>query len=244
MIGKLLLFLWSLALLSPVVAIFFAVRCYALHSRRRPQSERRFPLVGYVIVLFLCTIIAYPFGVFFGNSWACSTPGSGNLCGLIGIFVTGPFSSALAIFLVSGSILLLPADDTLIAADDTPSHATTRWYRKLWQGQYSFARSFWGFFILGTFVGMLIGMNPIFLFFQVFLFFPAFQFCLFAYEITAGVGVWRSANALIAARGPSVTFNGLMKIIAAKTIVVLVIGLFSIRPLRIMFAVVNHVASR
>jgi hypothetical protein len=240
------LFLWSLAFLSPVVAIFFAARCYALHSRRRPQSERRFPLVGYVLVLFLCAIIAYSFGLYFGNSWACSSPQSGNLCGLIGIFVAGPFSSALAIFLVSGLILLLPADDAPIAANDTPSQATTRWYRKLWQGQYSFARSFWGFFILGTFVGVIIGMNPVFLFLPVFLFFLrfGFQLCLFAYEITAGVGVWRSANILIAARGPSVKFNGSMKIIAAKTIVVLVIGFYSIRLLRIGFAVVNHVASR
>jgi len=158
--------------------------------------------------------------------------------------VTGPFSSALAIFLVSGLILLLPADDAHIAANDTPSQATTRWYRKLWQGQYSFARSFWGFFILGTFVGVIIGMNPVFLFLPVFLFSLGFQLCLFAYEITAGVGVWRSANALIAPRGPSVKFNASMKIIAAKTIVVLVIGFYSIRLLRIVFAVVNHVASR
>ena len=161
MLGKHFLFLWSLAFLSPVVAIFFAVRCYALHSRRRPQSERRFPLVWYVIVLFLCAIIAYSFGLYFGNSWACSSPQSGNLCGLIGIFVTGPFSSALAIFLVSGLILLLPADDAHIAANDTPSQATTRWYRKLWQGEYSFARSLWGFFILGTFVGVLIGITAV-----------------------------------------------------------------------------------
>ncbi len=244
MLGRHFLFLWSLAFLSPVAAIFFAVRCYALHRRRRPQSERRFPLVWYVIALCLCAIIAYSFGLYFGNSWACSAPQSGNLCGLIGIFVTGPFSSALAIFLVSGLILLLPADDAPIAADDTPSQATTGWYRKLWQGQYSFARSFWGFFILGTFLGVIIGMNPVFLFLPVFLFSLGFQLCLFAYEITAGVGVWRSASALIAARGPSVKCNGSMKIIAAKTIVVLVIGFYSIRLLRIVFAVVNHVAGR
>jgi hypothetical protein len=243
MLGRLFFPLWSLAFLSPVAAIFFAVRCYGLHSRRR-QPERRFPLVAYVIVLILCAIIAYAFGLSFGNRWACSGPKSGNLCGLIGIFMTGPFSSALAISIVSGLILLLPADDAPIAANDTPSQATTRWYRKLWQGQYSFARSFWGFFILGTFVGVIIGMNPIFVFLPVFLFFLGFQLCLFAYEITAGVGVWRSANALIAASGPSTKFNGSMKIIAAKTVVVFVIGFFSIRMLRIVFAVVNHAASR
>ncbi len=245
MLGRHFLFLWSLAFLSPVAAIFFAVRCYAFHSRRHPQSERRFPLVWYVIAVCLCAIVAYSFGLYFGNSWACSSPQSGNLCGLIGIFVTGPFSSAVAIFLVSGLILLLPADDAAIAANDPPpSQATTRWYRKLWRGQYSFARSFWGFFILGTFVGAIIGMNPVFLFLPIFLFSLGFQLCLFAYEITAGVGVWRSANALIAARDPLVKFNKSMNVIVAKTVVVLVIVFYSIRMLRIVFAVVNHVVSQ
>ncbi|MGD0290960.1 MAG: hypothetical protein ABSC63_15050 [Candidatus Binataceae bacterium] len=181
MLGKLFPFLWSLALLLPVVAIFFAVRCYALHCRRRPEPERRFPLVLYAVILFVCAIVAFPFGLFFGNSWACSAPQSGNLCGLFGIFVTCPFSSALAIFLVSELILLLPASDTPSAANDTPGHAATRWYRKLCQGQYSFARSFWGFFILGSFVGVIIGMNPIFMFLLVFLFFPPFQLFLLGY---------------------------------------------------------------
>ena len=45
----------------------------------------------------------------------------------------------------------------------------------------TFARSFWGFFILGSFVGVIIGMNPIFMFLPVFLFFPPFQLFLLGY---------------------------------------------------------------
>jgi len=147
---------------------------------------------------------------------------------LFGFFVTGPFASALAIFLISGLIVLVPADEAAIPADDAPIHAKTRWYRELWHGQYSLARSFWGFFVLGTFVGVIIGMNP------VFLFLPVFRPVLLAYEITAGVGVWRSANALIATRGPSVKYTDSMKIIAAKTAVVLVVGIHGILLLRIL----------
>jgi hypothetical protein len=228
-IGSLFPILWSLAFLSPVVAIFFAVRFYSLHCRRRPEPDRRFPFVAYILVLLVCAIIAFPFGLIFGASSACSTPGFGNLCGLYGFFVTGPSASALAIFLISGLITLVPADDAavpVIPVDDAPIHATTRWYRKLWYGQYSLARSFWGFFILGTFVGMIIRMNP------VFLFLPVAQPVLLGYEIAAGVGVWRSANALIATRGPSVTYTESMKIIAAKTVVALVVGIHGILLLR------------
>jgi len=76
-------------------------------------------------------------------------------------------------------------------------------------------------------VGVIIRMNP------VFLFLPVAQPLLLGYEITAGVGVWRSANALIATRGPSVTYTDSMKIIAAKTVVALVIGIHCILLLRI-----------
>jgi hypothetical protein len=189
-----------------------------------------FPLlwvfVAYVLVLLVCAIIALPFGGFFGISQACAPPGAGNLCGLFGFFVTGPFAFSLAIFLIAGLIALLPADEpasiaagaaTFIPGDKAPLQPKTRWYRKLWRGQYSLAHSFWGFFILGTVVGMIVGMNP------VFLFLPGtaliFRLVVLGYQITAGVGVWRSANAVIATRSgtPSGTYTGSMEIIAAKT---------------------------
>jgi hypothetical protein len=233
-VGKLFPLLWFLAFLSPVAAIFFAMRFYVLHCRRRPQPDRRFPLVAYVLVLLVCTIVAFPFGLSFGISVAC--PGFGNLCGLFGFFVTGPFASSLAMFLVSALILFVPADEAApISAGQAPIYATTRWYRRLWHGQYSLACSFWGFFILGTFVGVIIWMSPIFLFVPAAFFLrPVF---LLGYQIAAGVGVWRSADALSATRGghASVTYTDSMKIIAAKTVVVLsggIEGILLFRTLR------------
>jgi hypothetical protein len=241
-VGNLFPLLWALAFLSPIVAIFFAVRLYAIHCRRRPERGRRFPIVAYILILLVCAVVAFPFGAFWGISQACSTPASGNLCGLFGFFVTGPFASSLAIFLVGGLIALLPADEPAsvaaggaasIPGDKAPLHPKTRWYRKLWHGQYSLPRSFWGFFILGTVVGIIVGMNPVFLFFPAPLVFrPVFL----GYQIIAGVGVWRSANALVATRSasPSGPHVGSIKIIAAKTIVVLLVGIHAILLLRIL----------
>jgi H+/Cl- antiporter ClcA len=66
-IGELFPLLWFLAFLSAIVAIFFATRFYALHSRRRPEPGRRLPLVAYVLGLLICAIIAFPFGLILGN---------------------------------------------------------------------------------------------------------------------------------------------------------------------------------
>ena len=79
-------------------------------------------------------------------------------------------------------------------------------------------------------------MNP------VFLFLPVAQPILLGYEIAAGVGVWRSANALIATRGLSVTYTDSMKSIAAKTVVALVVGIHGILLLRIVFLAVVFLA--
>jgi hypothetical protein len=118
---KLFPLLWVLAFLSPVVAIFLAVRFYALHCLCRPKPGRRFPLVAYVLVLLVCAIIAYLGGLFFGISAACSAPESGNLCGLFGFFVTGPLAASLAIFLVGWLVMLFPADEAAsIPAADAP----------------------------------------------------------------------------------------------------------------------------
>jgi hypothetical protein len=99
-------------------------------------------------------------------------------------------------------------------------------YLKLWYGQYSLPRSFWGFFIFGTFaaliVAMLAGIPFILIDAR-----PAagfvFQVVFWGYLITAAVGVWRSANALIGIRGgrPSVTYADSAKIVGAKIVVVL-----------------------
>ncbi len=236
--GSLFLVLWCLAFLSPLAAIFFAVRFYAVHRRRRPERDRHLPVVAYVMILLVCAIIAFPFGLSLGISAACSGPGAGNLCGLFGVFVTGPFASSLAIVLVSGVIAILPADGPALLpvakAASIPSTAAfvhSKWYRKLWYGQYSLARSFWGFFVLGTFVGVILGMNPVFLFLPAALIYrPVFL----VYQIIAGVGVWRSANGLVARSGgrASMTFSDSMKVVAAKVVVVLLIVVQCILLLR------------
>jgi len=248
-LGSLFPFLWFLAFLSPLAAIFFAVRFYAVHRRRRPERGRHLPVVAYVVVLLVCAIIAFPFGLFFGISAACSGRGAGNLCGLFGFFVTGPFASSLAIFLVSALAAALPADEPGLLpvgevapippnlappfpADDTAISAKAWWCRKLWRGEYSLAQSFWGFFILGTVVGMIIGVNP------AFLFLPgaslAFPLVFLGYQISAGVGVWRSANAFLARSGGygSIRYADSVKAIAAKTVVALLIVIHSILFLR------------
>src|SRR5215831_19554952 len=117
-------------------------------------------------------------------------------------------------------------------ADDTAISAKTWWCRKLWRGEYSLAQSFWGFFILGTLVGMIVGVNP------AFLFLPgaslAFPLVFLGYQISAGVGVWRSANAFLARSGGygSIRYADSVKAIAAKTVVALLIVILSILFLR------------
>jgi hypothetical protein len=244
--GNLFPLLWVLAFLSPIAAIFLAARFYAVHRRRRPEPGRHLPLVAYVLVLLVCAIVVFPFGTFFGISQACAPPGAGNLCGLFGFFVTGPFAFSLAIFLVAGLIALLPADEpasiaagaaTFIPGDKAPLQPKTRWYRKFWHGQYSLAHSFWGFFILGTVVGIIVGMNP------VFLFLPGtaliFGLVVLGYQIAAGVGVWRSANATRSGT-PSGTYTGSIEIIAAKTVVVLLIGVHGMLLLRTLGILVSY----
>jgi hypothetical protein len=256
-LGSLFPVLWSLAFLSPLAAIFFAVLFYSVHQRRRPERDRRLPVVAYVVILLVCAIIAFPFGLFFGIGAACSGPGAGNLCGLFGFFVTGPFASSLAMFLVSGVIAALPADEPALLpageagsiradnapsslADETPRDAATWWLRKLWRGEYSLARSFWGFFILGTVVCTIIGMNP------VLLFLPgaalAFRLVFLGYQMTAGVGVWRSANAVLAQSGgrASITFADAIKAVAAKAIVVLLIAVYGILLLRTLSILASY----
>jgi purine-cytosine permease-like protein len=103
---------WILAVLSPLIAIFLAVFFYARHCRERPERDRRIPIALYVVVLLICTCIAYWLGVGLGAAWACSIPKSGNLCGLIGVFVVGPLVASLAVISVASLTMLLPSDRT------------------------------------------------------------------------------------------------------------------------------------
>jgi hypothetical protein len=99
-------------------------------------------------------------------------------------------------------------------------------YLNLWYGKYSLAKSFWLFFILGYFVALLLGMVASLLFILLGtrpVAASVFQVIFLGYLITAAVGVWRSANALIGMKGgrPSITYADSAKILGAKTFVVL-----------------------
>jgi hypothetical protein len=105
-IVKLFPLLVFLGLISPLVAFFSAFVFYLRH-RDRVEPERRVPGIAYVLAVIVCGVIAGYFGLIFGISLACNSSTSSNLCGLWGFFVTGPFTMALAIFLVGCSLSLV-----------------------------------------------------------------------------------------------------------------------------------------
>jgi len=101
-LAQLLSIVWILAFMSPLFAIVCTTIFYARYCRMRPESERRITGGAYSVVLLLCAVVVYPFGIKLGINWAC--PSAGNLCGLAGFFVVGPLVSALVIVLVGGLI--------------------------------------------------------------------------------------------------------------------------------------------
>jgi hypothetical protein len=214
---QLFLILFFVGLLSPAVAIICAALFYARHRRGRPNPERRFPIVAYVLILLASAVIGYVFALWFGIYLACVRYPSGNLCGLFGFFTAGPLGAALAVLLVGSLILFLPADAQLLPVAAEPVRAGDRWrlssaYLKLWRGEYSLASSFWGFFVLGTYIVRIVFLVPL-------AFGPVLAL---GYDLIAAVGVWRSANAFkMRAEGGSPVPADSAKIIAAKIVVVL-----------------------
>ncbi|HXR87581.1 MAG TPA: hypothetical protein VN728_11435 [Stellaceae bacterium] len=106
----LLAFLWLAVALLPVAALFSPIFFYSAHSKRRPNPERRFPVLLYIFVLLIAGVVGFFFGTIKGGEWACSFPTAGNLCGLAGVFLTGPAAAAFAMAAVGSLILLMPAD--------------------------------------------------------------------------------------------------------------------------------------
>jgi hypothetical protein len=218
--------LWGLGLVSPVVASVCAALFYARHCRAYPNPERRISLIAYVLVSLVCAIVAFFIGLQYGVAWACSSPGAGNLCGLNAIFFAGPVAAALAIFFVGASTMLLRGDEKSTRVGTTWNVSSV--CSKLWRGQYSFGRSFWGFFVLGTCIAWVVGILGGFMF----IWYPPtlliYRLVFLGYLIIAAVGVWRSANALARSEQHSKTFADSVKIIAAKTLVVLISSLLAV----------------
>jgi hypothetical protein len=95
--------------------------------------------------------------------------------------------------------------------------------RKLWWGQYSLQKAFWGFYVLGFFVcWLVVGLvyAPFFILRLRTIGFILSFIIFISYQTVAAVGVWRSANTY-----PFRGFAGFWAI-AAKAVVCLVVGRF------------------
>ena len=212
--------LWGLGFFSPVVASVFAIVFYAHHCRAVPSPENRISISAYVLVLLACAVIAFFIGLQYGTAWACSSRWGGNLCGLVGFFIVGPVAAAVAIFFASALITCSRTDESSVAAG--PKRKFSSVCLRLWRGQYTLGRSFWGFFVLGTCTAWIVGIFGGFLF----VLYPhsvlIYRFLFLGFLIIAAVGVWRSADAVTHSEQQSMTFSDSAKRIAAKATVVVV----------------------
>jgi hypothetical protein len=101
-------------------------------------------------------------------------------------------------------------------------------FSNLWEGKVSLAKTFWGVLVIGgtigaTILGILAGLPFLLLDARVTARL-AYLLVFWGFQIVASVGVWRSANALIAARakiGQKVTYWEATKIVLAKIFVVI-----------------------
>jgi hypothetical protein len=91
-------------LLSPFAAIPIAIVLYVRH-RQRIEPARQVPLAAYVLLLLVFAPIAGYAGMVGGMMLAC--PQAGNLCGLFGVFATGPLSFSLAVVGLGLALLLI-----------------------------------------------------------------------------------------------------------------------------------------
>ncbi len=92
----------------PIAAVCARWRNFSLSAALPCSTETPNPSVKLAIIL-ICAAAGYFFGMIFGIDYACSPP-AGNLCGLAGVLVIGPLSSAVAIIVIGSLILLLPRD--------------------------------------------------------------------------------------------------------------------------------------
>lgn len=87
-----------LGIVSPLIALVVAG---TLYLRRRPAVH---PFL-YWLAASAVGIVAGFFGMIKGAELACNS-GAGNLCGLYGVFVTGPITFALAAIAVAFALSL------------------------------------------------------------------------------------------------------------------------------------------
>jgi len=101
--------------LWPPLAIGLAIFFYVKHFNRVGMDSM--PLGLYVVAVLVSSGVAWALGVFYGAKWACSTPGTGNLCGLVGVLVSGPITGTLAIVALGAVILRIRPSQVVEAAN-------------------------------------------------------------------------------------------------------------------------------
>jgi hypothetical protein len=87
--------------LSPIAAFGGACILFARH-RRRAAPRPRMSWTAFVLTMLGCGVAGGYLSLMLGVALAC--PAGGNLCGLFGVFVTGPLGAAAAILLAASVI--------------------------------------------------------------------------------------------------------------------------------------------
>jgi len=81
---------------SAVAGIVATLLVYFIYPRGEGVGRR--PFWRYFGMSLIAACIGYGAGAAIGIGIACSTPRGGNLCGLMGIFGTGPLLAGIAMF--------------------------------------------------------------------------------------------------------------------------------------------------
>jgi hypothetical protein len=105
------------SILSPVAAIGVACILFARRRRHAPP-ERRLSWIVFVLAMVGCGAGGGYLGTLLGVALAC--PKGGDLCGLFGVFVTGPLGAASAILLAAMAIAVRRAGPPPEPAGSSP----------------------------------------------------------------------------------------------------------------------------
>ena len=81
-----------------LVAALIAVPVYYVLHRNPPEPRQPLSLARYLMACLVAGALGYGAGTMAGIFVACSLPDAGNLCGLVGVFGSGPLFAAVAVF--------------------------------------------------------------------------------------------------------------------------------------------------
>lgn len=82
-----------------LLAALIAVPLLYLSYRTAPEPKRPLFLLRYLLLTGAAGVVGYVIGAAVGIAVFCSAVDAGNLCGLAGVFGTGPLSAAVAMVL-------------------------------------------------------------------------------------------------------------------------------------------------